>query len=274
MMGTGKGEKKSVNIRALVKELQEVENMIEIVTKDIAGAPEGRLRIACRKGNEQYYHVTKDTNNMGCYVSKKNNGKLVRSLAQKDYAKKYLDYLIIKKEFLENTIHTYEMFDDSSIYSGYNEARRKLILPYYISDKEYVKQWETEVYEGLPIDDDAVKIYSERGEIVRSKSEKIIADKLLMLGIPYKYEHPLELNGYGVVYPDFTLLDINNRKEVILEHFGMMDNNEYSEKAIKKICDYQKNGYVVGEEFLCTFETYRHPIDVICLERMLRDRFR
>ena len=51
----------------------------------------------------------------------------------------YLEYLLIKKEFLENAIRGYEKFDDSSIYAGYNESRRKLIMPYYISDKEYVR---------------------------------------------------------------------------------------------------------------------------------------
>lgn len=273
MVGIGKGDNISMDKSIIAKELQEVENMIEIVTKDISGAPEGRLRIACRHGNEQYYHVTNDTNNLGDYISKKNNINLAKSLAQKDYAEKYLEYLLMKKEFLENAIRGYEKFDDSSIYAGYNESRRKLIMPYYISDKEYVNQWEAEVYEGLPLEEDAVKIYSERREVVRSKSEKIIADKLLMLGIPYKYERPLNLNGYGVVYPDFTLLDIKNRREVILEHFGMMDNSEYSEKAIKKIGNYQKSGYVMGDDFLCTFETYRHPIDVVDFEKMLCDRF-
>ena len=273
IVGIGKGDKINMDKSIIAKELQEVEKMIGIVTKDIAGAPEGRLRIACRHGNEQYYHVTNDTNNLGDYISKKNNINLAKSLAQKDYAEKYLEYLLMKKEFLENAIRDYEKFDDSSIYAGYNESRRKLIMPYYISDKEYVNQWEAEVYEGLPLEEDVVKIYSERGEVVRSKSEKIIADKLLMLGIPYKYERPLNLNGYGVIYPDFTLLDIKNRREVILEHFGMMDNSEYSEKAIKKIGNYQKSGYVMGEDFLCTFETYRNPIDVIGFEKMLHDRF-
>ena len=257
----------------LVEELQKVDSMIKIVIKDIAGAPEGRLRIACRHGYEQYYHVTKDTNKLGSYIRKRNDTKLIKALAQKDYAEKYLEHLKMKKEFLENTIHDYEKFDDSSIYVGYNESRRKLIKPYYISDKEYVRQWETEEYEGLSIDEEAAKIYSERGELVRSKSEKIIADKLLKLGIPYKYERPLNLRGYGIVYPDFTLLDIKNRKEVILEHFGMMDNADYSEKAIKKIDCYQKCGYVLGDDVLYTFETYRQPIDVKSLEKMLCGRF-
>ena len=50
------------------------------------------------------------------------------------------------------------------------------------------------------------EIYTERGERVRSKSEKIIADKLFLQNIPYHYERPIYLKGFGMVYPDFCCL--------------------------------------------------------------------
>lgn len=90
-----------MDVSIVARELQEVENMIEIVRKDLEGAPEGRLRIACKRGNEQYYQVTKDSNTQGHYISKKNNDKLIKSLAQKDYAKKYLSYLVKKRDFIK-----------------------------------------------------------------------------------------------------------------------------------------------------------------------------
>ena len=54
------------------------------------------------------------------------------------------------------------------------------------------------------------ELVTNNGEIVRSKSEKIIADLLFMLGIPYVYECPLDTPG-GTIYPDFTILDISTR---------------------------------------------------------------
>lgn len=54
--------------------------------------------------------------------------------------------------------------------------------------------------EGEPV------ILTNRGERVRSKSEKIIADCFFRKGIPYKYECPLYLKGLGIIYPDFTIL--------------------------------------------------------------------
>lgn len=53
----------------------------------------------------------------------------------------------------------------------------------------------------------------ETDERVRSKSEVIIADILNQEGIPYRYECPLQLKGWGKVYPDFTVLSERERPE-------------------------------------------------------------
>ena len=45
-------------------------------------------------------------------------------------------------------------------------------------------------------------LITEKGEYVRSKSEKIIADTLTKNNINYVYELPLRLKGYGTVKPD------------------------------------------------------------------------
>ena len=76
----------------------------------------------------------------------------------------------------------------------------------------------------------------------------MIADKLYMMDIPYKYEYPISLSPYGIIYPDFVVLNVKERKEVIIEHFGMMDNPEYAAGAVQKIDMYIKNGYIPGKK--------------------------
>lgn len=115
-------------------------------------------------------------------------------------------------------------------------------------------------------------LFTERGEKVRSKSEKILADKLYSMGIPYRYEYPLKLGRYGTVYPDFTLLNVKTRKEYLLEHFGMMDNPEYCQKALLKIEEYARCGIYPGKNLLCTFETSRKSPNMTIIEQML-DKF-
>ncbi|MGE9882258.1 hypothetical protein [Blautia obeum] len=70
---------------------------------------------------------------------------------------------------------------------------------------------------------------------MRSKSEKIMADYFFRNGIEYKYEHPLYLNGFGIVYPDFTFLSRKTGEEIYWEHDGRMDDLVYARNAVKKI---------------------------------------
>ena len=90
-------------------------------------------------------------------------------------------------------------------------------------------------------------------------------------GIPYRYEYPVNLKGYGIVYPDFTLLNVKERKEIYCEHFGLMDNPEYCQKAIQKIETYAKNGIYIGKNLLVTFETLQKALDMKIVEQMLKE---
>lgn len=81
---------------------------------------------------------------------------------------------------------------------------------------------------------ESIEILTEKGESVKSKSEKIIADKLNMMNVPYCYEGPLYMKGYGHVKPDFKVVNVATRKEYYWEHFGLMSDEEYAKKAIKK----------------------------------------
>jgi hypothetical protein len=57
-----------------------------------------------------------------------------------------------------------------------------------------------------------------RGELVRSKSEVIIANLLHTLGITYAYEQPFTGQDGSVRYPDFTIEDAETGRRVFLEH--------------------------------------------------------
>ena len=113
----------------------------------------------------------------------------------------------------------------------------------------------------------------QKEERVRSKSEKIIADKLYSLGIPYRYECPLTLAGNIKMYPDFTILRMMTREEVYLEHFGMMDDANYVENVIFKLNTYEKNDIYLGVNLFVTYETSKKPINTMAVDRMLKQLF-
>lgn len=82
---------------------------------------------------------------------------------------------------------------------------------------------------------------TERGELVRSKSEWIIADKLFRAGIDYQYEQPVVLDGVER-FPDFTIVDDDSGITWYWEHNGMLSNVEYRKRWERKREAYRKQG--------------------------------
>ena len=163
----------------------------------------------------------------------------------------------------ENKIGTYINKENRDI------ARQILIEPVEQTWENKVEEWKRIEYTGKEFREDAVEIYTQNGERVRSKSEKILADYFYYHNIPYKYECPLKLKGYGVVYPDFTFLSKKTGKEIYWEHDGMMDDTIYVQNAIKKIEAYEKNDIFPGERLILTFETSQSVLRNDIIETMV-----
>ena len=230
---------------------------------------EGYLQVSRSNGAYQYYVRDKEKKGKGSYLPKSQR-KIAEEIAQRDYDRQVLKCADQWQRWVKRTIQTMPQIQPADIYDK-SQGRKPLIIPYEISDDDYIARWEVVPYQGKSFSPDAPEIYTERGERVRSKSEKMIADKLHMLGIPYRYEYPIYLSGFGTVYPDFLLLNRITREEVILEHFGMMDNPDYADKAVRKINRYTQNGFVLGENLLATFETTDTPMDMRVVEKMIKD---
>jgi ATP-dependent exoDNAse (exonuclease V) alpha subunit len=79
---------------------------------------------------------------------------------------------------------------------------------------------------------------TERGDLVRSKSELIIADKLFARGIDYAYEQPLVLPNGHILYPDFTITDHARGVTFYWEHLGLLDDPAYRARWEKKRQEY------------------------------------
>lgn len=250
------------------EELKMLEEIIVKAEKSLKTAPEGSLRISRCGSTTQYYRREHKKDKNGQYIRKKNRS-LAYGLAQKEYDKELLLVAKEQKEKLRRFLKEYMPDRMEEVYQRLPVERQKLILPYILPEEQYVKEWESRVYKEKGFGADAPEIYTEKGERVRSKSEKILADKFKLMEILYHYECPLRLSGYGIVYPDFTLLNKRTRQEYYLEHFGMMDDEKYSEKTVRKIETYQKNGIYPGEKLLLTYETSKKPLNIILVEQML-----
>ena len=73
------------------------------------------------------------------------------------------------------------------------------------------------------------------------------------------------------IYPDFTILNPETREEIYWEHFGMLDEPEYANKAILKLNEYELNGIHLGHQLIATFETSSQPLDISLVESITSD---
>ncbi len=251
---------------------QKVENSIIQGKKEI---PDGRIRTIQCKGNTQYYLITnvnRASHPNGKYV-KKEDTHLLQQLAQQNYNKKILNEINKELDGIEKMLKMYHPENLMSIYTHMAKGRRELLTPWVQSDDEYRKQWFDAPYKGKSFESCIQEIYTERGERVRSKSEKIIADKLYRMGIPYKYEYPLPMAGIGNVYPDFTCLHMAMRKEILWEHCGMMGDEKYAKEALRKIDTYARNGYYPGKNIIYTFESAEYSLNTLVIDEIIKAYF-
>ncbi len=260
------------------EQLKILDAMIAKAEASLRKGPKGIVNVVRCHGTNQYYFKNASSEAHGTYISKKNIA-LAAALVQRDYDREFLAaasaerkrLLQMKKNGCERNISfMYESL--SKIYEDSTEGRRVLIKPYLLTDEQYVKKWEAYEYQGHSFADEVPEIFSEKGERVRSKSEKMIADKLALMKIPYRYECPLDIGKGFSYHPDFTILDIRERKQIIYEHFGRMQDEKYARDALGKIRDYQKAGLRRGENFIFTMESSDCPLDMRLFERMIRER--
>ena len=161
---------------------------------------------------------------------------------------------------IKRLLKQYEEEQLEAVYDKLSEDRQDLVSPVFPTDEQFISEWEGQKFEPKGFPEDAPEYYTAKGERVRSKSEIILADALARKDIPYQYERPLRLKGYGTIHPDFTVLNVRGRKTYYWEHLGMMDDPEYSQKAIERISQYQKNGIYPGEHLILTYETRNYPL--------------
>lgn len=254
----------------LLKERTRLQKIEEKIRNQLKDAPEGTLRISKSNNHIQYYHCKEEIPRKNGIYLHKTEEELVHQLAQKGYNEKVLRLVEKRLRQISRIAEEYQDDEIEKIFLREHKLRQKLICPVESTWKQQLEQWMKEEYEGKGFKEGNPIIYSDRGERVCSKSEKILADYFYHNNIPYKYEKPLRLAGYGVVYPDFTFLSRRTGREIYWEHEGRMDDPNYAKSAIKKIESYENNGIHIGERLILTFETESMVLSRKSIERNVK----
>lgn len=246
--------------------LNKLNAKINSLSCTIKSLPEGKL-ICIRNGKYlKWYHS--DGHNI-TYIPKKNR-KLAELLAQKKYYSLQLQETILEKESIELYLKHKDSLKHSSIDLFLPDSKySELLSPHFSSHAEKIKNWLSEPYESNPAHIEALQHPTIAGINVRSKSEAMIVYVLHSHNIPFKYEYPLRL-GTTTYYPDFTIMHPKTEKIIYYEHFGLMDDSNYSRKCAQKLYRYITNSIIPDINLITTYETDEHPLNFLIIEEKLR----
>lgn len=222
----------------------------------------------------QYYFRDNPKDKSGKYLPKRDEKKISLYL-QKKYDEEVIRLVNQEKEYLEKFIFDSKITSETiqNLYSSQPKEIKDMIVPVDMSDDDFALEWLSMPYEKKEIDEEKNTSRTDNGEVVRSKSEKNIANALLKFEIPYKYECPYVLSTGQVIYPDFTVLNKRTRKEIYWEHRGMMDDREYAKSTVIRLKKLEKEGVFLGDNLIITEETSASPLGTDEIELIINHYF-
>ena len=171
----------------------------------------------------------------------------------------------------------------------YNQAPHEL-LKYTSEEYSDISRRFTDLFAGVFADEgkDYIpkvvqvgdKFYEERlihhtieGEMVRSKSEVIIANCLHYNELEYEYESVLELEQGKPLRPDFKVIDGDTGSVWYWEHCGMMTDPKYVKRWEDKRKFYEKHGIVEGKNLIITYDDENGGLDTAYIDKLIKNTF-
>lgn len=228
------------------------------------------LYIRKKKGHLDFYSRNRETKEE-TYLPK-SNMDAIKALAQSMYESELAECAAQEIRNLDLCIRILEKSPDVELlFSKLSDEMKSLVIP-NAPDDEYARKWQNTIYECF-LDPPNEDYETDRGEYVRSKTERHIANRLHAMGINYHYEKPIEIEPGEFLHPDFTILNKKTRKVYLWEHFGRMDNDEYCRKCIMKIESYAKAGYLLNDNLIVTFESSKKSLSSFMVNRIIKRFF-
>lgn len=205
------------------------------------------------------------------YIPKKQR-QFAEQLALKTYLIHQLNYLKQKQTAAEQYLSAYPKTNEAELLLDNEPEFQMLLQPYLTPLPQELADWEKAPYEKNLKYPEQLTHKTVDNIFVRSKSEAMIAMALRFHKIPFRYECLLEIGNYHI-YPDFTLRHPANGKLYYWEHFGMMDDPIYNQKASLKLKDYISNGVIPSINLITTYETRDEPLNTKIIEKIIEYHF-
>lgn len=245
--------------------LKEIENL----KKQMSEFPEGKLicikngkyfgyRVYCKGGNS--YHI------------RKNDDKLINTLATKKYFQALLDDLENELDTVNFCLEKYSSISSKADCLVKDPKYGNVILKNIKTPSQELDEWSKAEYRQSNIHAEALQFKSSSGHMVRSKSELLIANALFAHRIPFRYECELVLNEIPM-YPDFTIRHPITGEYKYWEHFGLIDSPTYVNNLSQKLGIYCQNNIIPSVNLIMTFENRKYPLTPSVIEDTIQRNF-
>ena len=236
-------------------------------------------RNSAKQSKHCYYDAILPGSKKGSYLGNESN-ETVLNVKRYRYAKKAVEIIETDIEVLDHLIRSYVSPDYSNINSRL-PATYRTDLTADDSDESFSAALPPEAIKWMqalrkekeqypPYKPEQLKYEALDGTKMRSLGEVIIANFLLMAGIPFVYEVPMKING-ELVLPDFRILSLIDLKTVItIEHQGMIFTEEYPLKYIRSLRLYLQSDLVINQDLFFTFSDKKGRFDIRQLTSIIR----
>lgn len=258
-----------MSYRQMLYQREQIAKKIDMVEGQLKNMPEGKLNCA---SNGKYCKWYQSDGKSNIYIPKKN-----QQLAEQLAAKKYLTFLKHdlqrEKEAIEAYLkkHQCGLGQAEKLLAEPSEYQN-LLSPYFKTNSQELLDWQNYPFDQNTQFPENLIIKTSSGHYVRSKSEALIDMALYKNKIPFRYECALQL-GKMIIYPDFTIRHPNTGEVYYWEHFGKVDNREYSHKVFAKLNSYNTYGIVPSIQLIMTFETKDNPLSSETVENIIEQYF-
>ncbi|MCQ4635121.1 hypothetical protein NE619_00035 [Anaerovorax odorimutans] len=244
--------------------LRQMRSLLSTYEKELQRLPRGSLSVR-RQNSKSYYYCNiwseKERQKFYLNLSQKRDRQLLKKLQRRRFIEKSLPVLKRDVAVLEQAIKKFIPYEPDRICSElspvYQGIEKDPLL--WLPTEPGLKGWAKEPYDRYMGHPQGLIHETSTGLNVRSKAESMIADALTLLGIPFRYEQMLLINGKSYA-PDFTILHPKTRRLFYWEHMGKMDQPDYVLDNGQKIMDYRQAGIRAGDNLILTFEDKRHPL--------------
>lgn len=253
----------------MYSESEKLEEQINSLKFQLETYPEGSI-FCSRNGNRyKWYHSVEGS--IPAYIPKANK-TFAQQLAAKKYLSLKLEDLLHEKRAIDFYLRHHTDSKAEQLLTDHSEYQ-KLLSPFFQPQSKELSDWMNAPFNSNSKYPEYKVHKTVSGNLVRSKSEALIDMALHVNQIPFRYECALQL-GKSTVYPDFTIRHPCTGKVYYWEHFGKMDDSQYSNDIGKRLQRYISHGIIPNIQLITTYETSNEPLSTEEIDRIITTYFK